>query len=386
MIRAGQGLLLIAAALLCLGVVMVTSAGLSVGDTIVPSFSEIVTGRTVVLAVVAVAVMVMTSRLPLKWLGAAPGGVPLPVVAIIAALIMVLLVYVPGLGHEVNGARRWLRAGPVGFQPSELLKWASVFFIAFWVSRPAYDPTKFLRGFLVPIGIVALGCAAIAMEDLGTAMLIGVVALGVLYCAGCRLWHILAIAPIGGAAMIGAIMAMPYRIARLQAFLDPFEHPQTIGYHIIQSMSSVSGGGLVGRGLGNSIQKFGYLPEDTTDFVFAIVCEELGVAGAVLVIGLYVALLLTGVAILRQSANRFHQAITLGVILTIGLQASINMLVVTGMAPTKGIALPLLSAGGTGWLLTACVLGVLWAIDRHMPGGESQAPCPPIPPSQIVTP
>jgi cell division protein FtsW len=130
-------------------------------------------------------------------------------------------------------------------------------------------------------------------------------------------------------------------------------------------MSTISEGGLTGLGLGNGIHKFGYLPEDTTDFIFAVICEELGIFGALAVAFLYIALVVLGICVIKKAASTFHQLLTLGIIVTIGLQASINVLVVTALVPTKGIALPLLSNGGTGWLLTAFCIGLIDAIDRR---------------------
>jgi len=169
-----------------------------------------------------------------------------------------------------------------------------------------------------------------------------------------------------GLAAVGlAILASPYRVARLTAFLDPYADPQGTGYHMIQSMGAVAGGGFFGRGLGHGLQKFGYLPEDRTDFLFAIICEELGTPGAALVVFLFAGLLLAGLAIVRREPDRLLRLMGVGVITTVGLQAVINLAVVTGLGPTKGIALPLVSSGGTGWILTAFSLGLLVAIDRR---------------------
>jgi cell division protein FtsW len=152
---------------------------------------------------------------------------------------------------------------------------------------------------------------------------------------------------------------------------------------MIQSMSAVSGGGLAGRGLGNSIQKFGYLPEDTTDFIFAIICEELGIVGAGLVICLYAMLCLCALSIIRRTTDRFAQLLAIGIVATIGLQALINLAVVTGCGPTKGIALPLISSGGTGWVLTAFCLGLLVSIGRRAtdPPADPEAATAPTPPA-----
>jgi cell division protein FtsW len=154
-------------------------------------------------------------------------------------------------------------------------------------------------------------------------------------------------------------------MARLLTYLDPYNAPEKARYHILQSMTTISEGGLAGLGLGNGIHKFGYLPEDTTDFIFAVICEELGIIGALAVASLYIALVVLGICVIKKAANLFHQLLALGIIVTIGLQASINVLVVTALVPTKGIALPLLSNGGTGWLLTAFCIGLIDAIDRR---------------------
>ncbi len=173
--------------------------------------------------------------------------------------------------------RRWIDLGPIGFQPSELAKWGLVVAIgAYAASRPERIGTL-LPGFLAPMAVVGVICALIATEDLGTAVLIAAISVAMLIAGGAKLWHAILLAPVAALGFTAALFQSPYRIERLRAFLDPFGDAQGSGYHMIQSMAAVSGGGLAGRGLGNSIQKFGYLPEDTTDFIFAIVCEEMGV-------------------------------------------------------------------------------------------------------------
>src|SRR6185436_16902775 len=168
--------------------------------------------------------------------------------------------------------------------------------------------------------------------------------------------------------VIALIVANPYRIKRIETFVDPYLQPQKDGYHMIQSMLAVSGG----QGFG--IQKFGYLPEDTTDFLFAIICEELGIFGALLVAGLYTALLWAGFSIVRRQPSPMLKLLGLGVLSTVGLQALINLAVVTGIGPTKGIALPLVSSGGTGWILTASSLGMLIAMDSEPSVETVEAP------------
>jgi len=221
--------------------------------------------------------------------------------------------------------------------------------------------------------LVAVGAVAgfIVLEDLGTGVLIAMVACLMLLAGGARVRYFATAVPVGVAGLAGAILMSPYRVKRVTAFMDPYADPQGIGYHTIQSLVAVAGGGGFGRGLGHGLQKFGYLPEDRTDFLFAIICEELGIAGAGLVMALFGTLTWAGFTIMRREREPALKLLTLGIVATVGLQAIINLAVVTGLAPTKGIALPLLSSGGTGWIMTAFSLGLLVGIDRSQ---EEAAP------------
>jgi cell division protein FtsW len=365
MLRAGHGVVLIAAALLTIGVVMVNSAGLTVDANRAVSLSDVLLGRHTVLAAMAFVMLLVGSRVPLGRL-VEPRGLASPVPWLMVAMVVVLLaVHLPVVGREVNGARRWINLGALSFQPSETAKWGMVVVLAWYAARRVTAMGRLWPGFVLPMAFVGLVCALIVTEDLGTAVLIGAVATALLLAAGARLWHAAVLAGPAAAGVAAAVVASPYRLDRLRAWLDPWQDPQGIGYHVIQSMVTVAGGGVAGRGLGNSVQKFGYLPEDTTDFIFAVICEELGLVGAAVVVLLYCGLLGCGWTIVRGTADPFRRLLGLGVLLTIGLQALINMAVVTGLAPTKGIALPLVSAGGTGWVLTALSLGLLVSMARE---------------------
>jgi len=364
MLRAGQGLMLIVISLLCIGVVMVTSAGLTVSPEHPLTIEGVLLGRTALLAIVSVGAMVAASRMPVGWLYQTRGGTH-PAVWLLAAVIGLLMaVHVPGIGREVNGARRWILIGPVGFQPSEVAKWGMIIVLAWFAVRRAGVMDCLWQGFVPPMILVGVVCALIASEDLGTAVLIGLVSVAMLLAAGCKAWHAMLLMPLGALGFVAAVFASPYRMDRLRAFMDPYQDPQGIGYHILQSMGAIHAGGIAGRGLGNSVHKFGYLPEDTTDFIFAIICEELGVMGAAVVVCLYGGLLLCGLSIVKRAREPFQRLLGLGVLLAIGVQAVINIAVVTGSAPTKGIALPLLSSGGTGWVMTAFCIGLLMSMDR----------------------
>jgi cell division protein FtsW len=378
--RIDQALAVLVVALLSVGVVMVGSASLSVGANAPLTLRDVLTERQAVHAAMAVGLMLIAARLPVMRVFRARGlAAPGPWIIVGSALLLILA-HVPGIGHEVNGAWRWVRIGPAGFQPSELVKWGLPIALAIHAARHAGAMHRFGTGFLAPILVTGILCALIATEDLGTAVLVAIVACTVLLAGGTRLVHVALLVPAGAAALAAAVITSPYRVDRLRAFLDPYADPQGIGYHVLQSMAAVAGGGLGGRGLGGGVQKFGYLPEDTTDFIFAIVAEELGIAGSALVVFLYASLVAAGLAVVRRAAHPFTALLALGIVTTVALQATINVLVVTGLAPTKGIALPLISAGGTGWCLTALSIGLLMAIEREgaatLRVGENPQSCP----------
>jgi cell division protein FtsW len=366
------------------GVVFVNSASLDVAGSDRTTLDGIIFGRATVFALLSAGCLALGSMVPVDRLGSAR-GVWNPVWWILAATFAgIVLVHVPGVGREVNGASRWIAVGPITFQPSEVAKWGMPLVLAWWCCARVGTLHEWWRGFVPPIalaGVVALG---IAVEDLGTATLVMVVALLLVVAAGCRWWHATLLLPIALAGFVALIIVSPYRVNRIIAYLDPYADSQGIGYHIIQSMGAISGGGLVGRGLGNSIQKFGYLPEGTTDFIFSIICEEMGVIGAVMIVALYALLLWCGWLVIAAERtrtpgqqhgaprlSRYARLVGLGVLATLGLQALINVLVVTGVAPTKGIALPLISRGGTGWMLTCFSLGLVMSLDRALAREES---------------
>lgn len=361
--RAGQGVVILSVMLLMLGVVMVNSASLSISDEPL-TLKEMVFSRPAMLAMLAIGAMWIGSRFPLHVLQVKFAGFPLVFWAIPVALLLLLAVYVPGIGRRVNAANRWLDIGAFAFQPNEVAKWSMVAAIAWWGSIYSKNISSFKKGFLPAILALSFICGIIAVEDLGTAVLIFGTACIVLFAAGCKTLHFVSLFPFGLAALVGAIMTSSYRMDRLRAFIDPYDDPGNVGYHILQSLSAISSGGLAGLGLGHGVHKFGYLPEDTTDFIFSIICEELGVVGAGAVLCLYAGLLVLSFSVIRHCKDSFLRLLVLGIATTIGLQASINILVVTSLAPTKGIALPLLSNGGTGWLLTAFCIGLINAIDR----------------------
>ena len=282
---------------------------------------------------------------------------------IILAMLLLAAVYVPGVGLKVKGAQRWIKVGPLSFQPSEFAKFALVIALAALLAWQAYPRPKFFKG-LLPLGLIsAIVCGLIGKEDLGTAVLIGLVASLLLLAGGVRLWHFLiSVVPAAAIGFGYLVIYKPYRMERLKTFLDPWADPQGAGYHPIQSLIAIGHSGWRGMGLGNGIQKYGYLPEDTTDFIFSIICEELGLPGAILVIALIVTLVWSGRQISRRCGDNFGKLITLAVVSTIGLQAVINIAVATVSVPTKGIALPFVSAGGTSLLLFGAATALIVSV------------------------
>jgi cell division protein FtsW len=280
------------------------------------------------------------------------------------ASIACALVLVPHIGMSVNGARRWVKLGPVQIQPSELAKWAAVLFLSYWLTRENASFDKFFTGFLptlIPIGIL---CLLVVIQDFGTAALIGLCALTMLLAGKVKIRHLILITVPVLAAAAWFLMHKEYRMRRITAFMHPWENPQGEGYHMIQSLLSFSSGGIFGRGLGNGIQKLGYLPEDTTDFIFSVICEELGLFGALMTVALYMGILYVAWQVIKQKRDDFGRMLAFGVGSMTGLQAAINIAVATVSVPTKGLSLPLISAGGSGLIITCAALGMLYSVTR----------------------
>jgi cell division protein FtsW len=274
-------------------------------------------------------------------------------------------VLVPGIGTAINGARRWIKLGPVQIQPSELAKWAAVLFTAWWLCRPQTDTRRLLGGFLPVIVPIAVLCLLVVIQDFGTAALIALCCLTMLLAGKVKWWHVAIVLVPAILCGYWFIAHKEYRMRRIMAFRDPYASPQGEGYHMIQSLLSFSTGGLTGKGLGNGVQKLGYLPEDTTDFIFAVICEELGLFGAMLTVALYLGILFVAWETVKRKRDDFGRLLAFGVASMVGLQAAINIAVATVSVPTKGLSLPLVSAGGSGMVITCAALGLLYSVSRH---------------------
>ncbi len=390
MLRPGHLIVACVFALLMLGVVMVNSAGMSVDPKAAVTVQSVLFSRTTIYMGLALLALGLTSWFaPVHLLGVVGNNSSRAVppaeadaavsrsgwtlitlyVGIAILLAFQAAVYVPGLGMAKKGATRWINLqipgiGDLSVQPSELAKWGMIALVAWYAAKMGRGIRPLWKGHLPILTALAIVAGFMVLEDLGTAILIALVTVIMLVAAGVSVWRFIVVAPIGLAGLVAAILHQPYRLGRILTYLFPYADPEKSGYHMIQSMVAINNGHIWGRGLGNGLQKFGYLPEDTTDFIFAIICEELGIVGALAVIGMYAMLLWAGYAIVRKQQAPMLKLLGLGVVCTVAIQAIINIGVVTALLPTKGIALPLLSSGGTGWILTAASLGLLVAMDK----------------------
>jgi cell division protein FtsW len=285
---------------------------------------------------------------------------------LIAAFVLLVLVLVPPFGQAINGTRRWFRAGPLSFQPVELAKLALVVYLAAFLTRQGEVIESFRRG-LLPLLLVAGAMAGLTLvqPDLGNSITLVVLALALAFLAGARPWHMAAIAGVA-VPVIGVLIAMkPYRWRRMVAFMNPWEDPQGSGFQIIQSFYALGSGGVLGRGLGESKQKLFYLPEPYTDFIFSIIGEELGLAGGICVIALFAVLIWRGLRVGLRAPDPFGSYLALGLTLLLAIQTIVNLGVVMGALPTKGLPLPFISFGGSALLMTMFSTGVLLNISQH---------------------
>jgi len=283
----------------------------------------------------------------------------------VGLLVALVLVWLPGLGVTRGGARRWLAIGPITFQPSEFVKIAVVLYLARALAKREERMGRFLIGIVPPLVTVGL-CALLvaAQPDFGTAAIIVWVLVLMLYAGGARPAHLVGLGLVALPMLAGALVRAPYRWRRIRAFLDPWHYSQDIAFQLVQSLIAFGSGGLTGVGLGGSQQKMFFLPEAHTDFIFALVGEELGVVGAVGVLALFGVIGMRGFRIAVRHPDPFGSLLAFGVTLVIVLEAVVNVGVVMGLLPTKGLALPFLSYGGSA-LIGACIqVGILAALSR----------------------
>jgi cell division protein FtsW len=350
-------LLFVTILILTFGIVMVTSASFMIATA---KFGDgfYYTKRQGLAMIVGLGLMFLFSNInPFFWRDSASIGLGL-------SLLLLILVFIPGIGAELGGSRRWVRL-PLGFyiQPSEIIKYAMIIFFARSLAKKGEGVKSFAIGFLPHILIMALVVMlALAQPDFGLAVIITTVGFLMMFVAGVRLQHLIGSAILCLPFLFQIGMSAHYRFARVKSFLNPWADPLSTGFQVIQSLVAFGCGGGWGVGLGKGIQKLFYLPQPHSDFILAVVGEELGLTGVIAIILLFYLLIFRGLMIAIRAQDTFLRCLAFGITALIGIQAVINMAVTMGLTPTKGLPLPLVSLGGTSLISNLAGIGILMAI------------------------
>lgn len=309
----------------------------------------------------------MVSRIDYVWWK----RLALPLLGFITVLLVVVLI--PSVGVAAKGARRWLHLGPISIQPVEMVKLIAVIYLAAYLAKKEDRLQSFVEGVLPAVAVVGLLSGLVLLEpDLGTIVVIGLVTAGMLFLGGARVSHLLRLVPVALIAVMVLIWLSPYRWQRLIAFLNPEKDPTGAGFQIHQSFLAFGRGGLFGVGLGESKQKLFFLPEGHTDFVLALIGEELGLLGTGIIILLFALFTIRGFQIAARARMPFGRYLGIGITTLIGIQALINACVVTGLLPTKGLTLPFVSYGGSSLVMSLVGVGILLNISRDRQAGREE--------------
>lgn len=357
--RTRQGILFVVASLICLGIVMIYSASAVYAQERLGDSLYFLKRHLVYLAlgiILGAAVMTFDYTKLKRW------SKPF----LLLSLAVLVLVLVPGVGKEISGARRWFKIGSFGIQPSEIAKVALLVYLSEVLSRKQARIESFFQGLLPPLMALGMIVGLILLEpDLGTAVALCLVSVILFFVSGVRGRVLLSLAAAALPAVYLLIFHVAYRRKRILAFLNPWADPQGFGFQIIQSFIALGSGGLFGVGLGRSQQKLFYLPQSHTDFVFAILGEELGLLGTLGVIALFWIFLWLGIEVALRAKDLFGQFLALGLTSLVALEALINIAVVTGSIPTKGLPLPFVSYGGSALVVNCIAVGLLLNIAKH---------------------
>jgi cell division protein FtsW len=273
------------------------------------------------------------------------------------------------IGVESKGARCWVNLFVIQFQPSDVMKFALVLLMALYISKFQSKVKTFKYGLLYPAMIVVMVCVTVALEKhMSATIILFIIGAGMIFISGANVGVVLAIGGIFGAVALPVLLTLKYTRARIDAWLHPELHLQTGGFQPYESLLAIGSGGIFGVGLGKSYQKHLYLPEPQNDFIFAIICEELGLIGALVLIALFVLLIWRGFYIAKKAPDTFSAMVVFGLIIKVGVQAILNIAVVTSTIPTTGIALPFFSYGGTALVMQLAEMGIILSISRFSSG------------------
>ena len=355
-------LLLLVATLICLGLTMVASASVSISDRLTGDPLHYFHRQIVFVGLGSIS-MACVYRVPLAFWEKTSK------ILLVAAFFLLILVLVPGIGKTVNGSSRWIAVGPLTLQVSELAKLLTIVYFAGYLVRRDQQLREMPREFIRPVVIaVLLSVLLLGEPDFGTAVVLIATVLGMLLLGGVRLWQFALLVLTSGASLVLLALSSPYRLERITTFLNPWGDPYDSGFQLTQSLIAIGSGGWFGVGLGGSVQKLFYLPEAHTDFLFAVLAEEMGLFGVIVVVTLYTALMWRGYQIGRSAevqGLRFAAYLSYGIIIWLGVQAYINMGVNMGLLPTKGLTLPMMSAGGSSMLVVCTAIGMLLRVHRE---------------------
>lgn len=361
------GLLLIfaVAGLTLLGLVVLASASLSFSQDTHSIFTKQLLWLAI--AVIMGTIMFFVDLEKLRGLS---------ILIAISTLILLVVVLIPGLGIRVNGAQRWLGIGSMRFQVSEFAKLSLVFVLAHYLSVHQRHIKKFVQGFVIPSVIIGVVCALIILEpDFGTTFLCGCIGFGMLFIAGVRLYYLLPSLLGGSFLFLIAVLLNPVRLRRLTSFLDMEANKSDGAYQLWQGILAFAAGGVEGVGLGNGRQQMAFLPEAHTDFIFPIIGEELGLYFTLGVACLFLLIFIAGYMILCRIPDLFYASLVAGSLLCVVIQSLINIGVVTGLLPTKGMSLPFISYGGSNLIVMFMFIGILLNALKVWSVGASVKPC-----------
>lgn len=283
---------------------------------------------------------------------------------IIVGIVLLVVILIPGVASEVYGAKRRIDLGPVTIQPAELIKISYVLYLASWLAKLTRNGGQSMLALFLTLTAVIVGLVLLE-PDLGTAAVIVATGLVIYFAAGAPIKYFLLLGPGAVAAALIFALSAPYRINRLLAFINPLRDPQGSSYHINQILIALANGGLFGLGFGQSKQKYEYIPEVATDSIFAIIAEEIGFVGAMIIISLFLLFLFRGFKIARDAPDKFGEILALGITTWIGLQAVINLSAMVALLPLTGIPLPFISYGGSALITTMVAVGILLNISRQ---------------------
>ncbi len=364
-----------ALALAAFGLVMVASSSIAIADGAGAAPFHYVVRHAVFLGLGAIValVFVLTPTARLEQSSR---------VLLLAGIVLLLCVFVPGVGHRVNGATRWINLGVTTFQAVEAVKLIVIVYLASYLVRFGSQVRTSILGTLKPLGIAALLVALLLLQpDFGSAALILAIVIGMIWLAGARFRDVAGLALLGTPVMAIAAWTEPYRVRRLTSFLDPWADPFNDGFQLAQALIAIGRGEWFGVGLGASIQKLYYLPEAHTDFILAVIAEELGFAGVMLVLALFALLATRAFALGLRAIEKglvFAGYVAFGIALWLGVQALVSVGVNLGVLPTKGLTLPLISSGGSSLLMTCAAIGVLLRVSLETSRREAQLASNPI--------